>query len=150
MEEKLKIAEQKRKTTLLIYFLPLVMSLSFFIMIFTGILPPRATDDTQILYEAELVAVASLALIPFGIVLFNKMIKKTNRENIAEWCNSYYSYILIRTSCCVMPIFTGSALYFISEKETFLYYTVFGLIATIYVYPSKRELIKLLNGETEK
>lgn len=150
MEEKLKIAEQKRKTTLLIYFLYLVMSLSFFIMIFTGILPPRAADDTEILYEAELVAVASLALIPFGIVLFNKMIKKANRENIAEWCNSYYSYILIRTSCCVMPIFTGSALYFISEKETFLYYTVFGLIATIYVYPSKRELIKLLNGETEK
>ena len=150
MEEKLKIAEQKRKTTLLIYFMLLAMSLSFFIMIFTGILPPRATDDTEILYEAELVAVASLALIPFGIVLFNKMIKKANRENIAEWCNSYYSYILIRTSCCVMPIFTGSALYYISEKETFLYYTVFGLIATIYVYPSKRELIKLLNGETEK
>lgn len=150
MEEKLKIAEQKRKTTLFIYFTLLTMSLSFFIMIFTGILPPRATDNTEILYEAELVAVASLALIPFGIVLFNKMIKKANRENIAEWCNSYYSYILIRTGCCVMPIFTGSALYFISEKETFLYYTVFGLIATIYVYPSKRELIKLLNGETEK
>lgn len=150
MEEKLKIAEQKRKTTLLIYFMLLAMSLSFFIMIFTGILPPRAADDTEILYEAELVAVASLALIPFGIVLFNKMIKKANRENITEWCNSYYSYILIRTGCCVMPIFTGSALYYISEKETFLYYTVFGLIATIYVYPSKRELIKLLNGETEK
>ncbi|MBP3613183.1 MAG: hypothetical protein J6J37_00170 [Bacteroidaceae bacterium] len=150
MEEKLKIAEQKRKTTLLIYFMLLAMSLSFFIMMFTGILPPRAADDTEILYEAELVAVASLALIPFGIVLFNKMIKKANRENIAEWCNSYYSYILIRTGCCVMPIFTGSALYFISEKETYLYYTVFGLIATIYVYPSKRELIKLLNGETEK
>lgn len=150
MEEKLKIAEQKRKTTLLIYFMLLVMSLSFLIMIFTGILPPRAADDTEILYKAELVAVASLALIPFGIVLFNKMIKKANRENIAEWCNSYYSYILIRTCCCVMPIFTGSALYFISEKETYLYYTVFGLIATIYVYPSKRELIKLLNGETEK
>lgn len=150
MEEKLKIAEQKRKTTLLIYFMLLAMSLSFFIMIFTGILPPRAADNTEILYEAELVAVASLALIPFGIVLFNKMIKKANRENIAEWCNSYYSYILIRTGCCVMPIFTGSALYFISEKETYLYYTVFGLIATIYVYPSKRELIKLLNGETEK
>ena len=38
MEEKLKIAEQKRKTTLLIYFMLLAMSLSFFIMIFTGIL----------------------------------------------------------------------------------------------------------------
>lgn len=150
MEEKLKIAEQKRKTTLLVYFMLLVMSLSFFIMIFTGILPPRAADDTEILYKSELVAVASLALIPVGIVMFNKWIKRANKENIAEWCSSYYSYILIRTCCCVMPIAIGSAMYFISEKETFLYYTVFGLIATIYVYPSKRELIKLLNGETEK
>lgn len=150
MEEKLKIAEQKRKTTLFVYFMLLAMSLSFFILVFTGILPPRATDDTEILYKSELLAVVSLALIPVGIVMFNKMIKKANRENIAEWCSSYYSYILIRTCCCMMPIITGSAMYFISEKETFLYYTVFGLIATIYVYPSKRELIKLLNGETEK
>lgn len=150
MEEKLKIAEQKRKTTLLVYFMLLAMSLSFFILVFTGILPPRATDDTEILYKSELLAVVSLALIPVGIVMFNKIIKKANRENIAEWCSSYYSYILIRTCCCMMPIITGSAMYFISEKETFLYYTVFGLIATIYVYPSKRELIKLLNGETEK
>ncbi len=150
MEEKLKIAEQKRKTTLFVYFMLLAMSLSFFILVFTGILPPRATDDTEILYKSELLAVVSLALIPVGIVMFNKIIKKANRENIAEWCSSYYSYILIRTCCCMMPIITGSAMYFISEKETFLYYTVFGLIATIYVYPSKRELIKLLNGETEK
>ena len=150
MEEKLKTAEEKRKTTLLIYFMLLAMSLSFFIMIFTGILPPRAADDTEILYEAELVAVASLALIPFGIVLFNKRIKKANKENIAEWCSSYYLCILIRTCCCVMPIITGSAMYFISGKETFLYYTAFALLATIYVYPNKNELIKLLNGEEGK
>lgn len=150
MEEKLKTAEEKRKTTLLMYFMLLAMSLFFFIMIFTGILPPRAADDTEIPYKLELLAVASLALIPFGIVLFNKMIKKANRENIAEWCSSYYSYILIRTCCCVMPIITGSAMYFISGKETFLYYTAFALLATIYVYPSKSELIKLLNGEEGK
>ena len=49
-----------------------------------------------------------------------------------------------------MPIITGSAMYFISGKETFLYYTAFALLATIYVYPSKSELIKLLNGEEGK
>ena len=150
MEEKLKTAEEKRKTTLLMYFMMLAMSLSFFIMIFTGILPPRAADDTEILYKLELLAVSSLALIPVGIVMFNKWIKKANKENIAEWCSSYYLCILIRTCCCVMPIITGSAMYFISGKETFLYYTAFALLATIYVYPNKNELIKLLNGEEGK
>lgn len=150
MNENLEIAEKKRKSLLLLYWLMLPTALAHTIMCFTGLLSPGGIDDATILYQYELTAVASLAVVPFGIWFYNHMIKKADKEDIAAWCISYFNYTLIRCASCAFPIITGGILYFASGKDTSLYYVAFGILAYLYVYPSNRELIKLLDGETDK
>ena len=149
MEEKLKTAEEKRKKAILCYFIMFATILCPVVLGFLGVLP-FGPGSEEALYNFELVAVLTLVCIPMGIVTFNTMMRKANKENFPGWCNKYFQLILIRTASCLFSVFIGSYLYLIYEKETFIYYAAFGLIATIYVYPNKNELIKLLNGEEGK
>lgn len=150
MNENLEIAEKKRKSLLPFYWLMLPMSLSLIIMCLTGLLSPGSIENATILYQYELMAVASLAFVPFGIWFYNWQIKKADKNNITGWCASYHSSVLIRCASCALPIISGALLYFASGKDTSLYYAAFGVLSYLYVYPSKRELVKLLDGETDK
>ncbi len=150
MNENLEIAEKKRKSLLPFYWLMLLMSLSLIIMCLTGLLSLGSIEDATILYQYELMAVASLAVVPFGIWFYNWQIKKADKKDITMWCTRYYSLALIRSASCALPIITGAFLYFVSGKDTSLYYAAFGVLSYLYVYPSKRELMKLLDGETDK
>lgn len=150
MNENLEIAEKKRKSLLPFYWLMLLMSLSLTIMCLTGLLSLGSIEDATILYQHELMAVASLAVVPFGIWFYNLQIKKADKKDITMWCTRYYSLALIRSASCAFPIISGALLYFASGKDTSLYYVAFGVLSYLYVYPSKRELMKLLDGETDK
>ncbi len=151
MNENLEIAEKKRKPLLLLsYWLMLPISLSIIIMCFTGLLSPGSIEDATILYQYELSAVVSLAVVPFGIWFYNWQIKKADKKDITMWCTRYYSLALVRSASCALPIITGGTLYLFSGKDTSLYYAAFGVLSYLYVYPSKRELVKLLDGETDK
>ena len=150
MNENLEIADKKRKSLLPFYWLMLPMSLSLIIMCLTGLLSLGSIEDATILYQYELMAVASLAIVPFGIWFYNWQIKKADKNNITEWCARYHSSVLIRCASCALPIISGALLYFASGKDMSLYYAAFGVLSYLYVYPSKRELVKLLNGETDK
>lgn len=150
MNENLEIADKKRKSLLPFYWLMLPMSLSIIIMLLTGLLSPGSIEDATTLYQHELMAVASLAFVPYGIWLYNWLIKKANKNNITEWCARYHSSVLIRCASCIIPIAMGSVLYLASGKDTSPYYVAFGVLSYLYVYPSKRELVKLLDGETDK
>lgn len=150
MNENLEIAEKKRKSLLPFYWLMLPMSLSLIIMCLTGLLSLGSIEDATILYQHELRAVASLAVVPFGIWFYNWQIKKADKKDITMWCTRYYSLALIRCASCSLPIIIGGTLYLFSGKDTSLYYAAFGVLSYLYVYPSKRELMKLLDGETDK
>lgn len=150
MNENLEIADKKRKSLLPFYWLMLLMSLSLIIMCLTGLLSLGSIEDATILYQYELMAVASLAFVPFGIWFYNWQIKKADKNNITGWCARYHSSVLIRCASCALPIIAGGTLYLFSGKDTSLYYAAFGVLSYLYVYPSKRELVKLLDGETDK
>lgn len=149
MEKKLEIAEKTRKNSILIFWGTLSTSLALFIL---GVTKATSSDtiNEATLYQLQMASVVSLLLIPVAITMFNKIVKKVDIEDTKNWCNKYFIAASIRTFCCFLAASVSGAAYYIFGKETFLYGALLGIVALIYVYPGKHELIKLLNGEEGK
>lgn len=154
MNDKLQKTEQARKNVLKLYIGVLILNIIFLIAsyILTNILNitfEGVIDDTK-LYFFQLIEVILLGTIPLSIFTFNNRIKKANPEKTDEWCKSYITVANIRTAIVGQATILNLFFYTICNQETFLYAGIISLIAHIYIYPSKIELEKLLNGDTQK
>lgn len=111
---------------------------------------PTATTTCIDTYYIQLFSIATLGLIPAGIIMFGKATKKADKNDKKQFLNTYRKWgairILLPALCCIANIHIYHAI----EYNSAIYCVIIGAIALIYSYPTKLELHKLTKGEAIK